>query len=642
MRVLESKPDFSTIDALLLSGDIDGLLDEFADLGDRLPAGMAWRVGLTHYLLRGSPRDALRELSKGDVGAEKTADEAILLGWLASVHWALGDLEACTRDAERAFLAAQASGSCQAKAAAQVSLGLRAMLAGDRVGNAAHYAKALRYASAAADSLQIIRVRMNRAAHFGDEGNYREALDDLAEAVKLATEIGNPVLLGVALTNEGDTFSAMGQLGEAVSRFHQATQLFQQAGSGKVSFSLLSLGDVQRRRGQLALAQAAYEETIPLAEAHGHTQVLVAALAGLAETVCEADPETGLQLASRAHKEAVGPFTTVALLALAKATLASGDVERAGQLAIEAQRSARAHRDRASIARALELQAQVCADWERAGRYLAEARGIWIDLGSAFDAERVTVVLGDHSPLAVGPVAIRTLGRFEVSVGGKPLPPSAWQSRKARDLLRLLVGRRGRPIAREELVDLLWADEQGVSTEKRLHRLAVALSIVRGVVDGPRQSSSDSVVLADGSSIALDTSRMNIDLETFIRQAEHGLRLHRAGKTDDGLAVLIGAERRYTGDFMEDEPYEAWTRVPRELARATYLRVGRVLAEAALRRCDTDEAIHYLLRILAVDGYDEQTHLDLIESYAKAGRHGEVRRARERYAGAMAELGVTV
>lgn len=630
------------IDALLLSGDIDGLLETFTAIAEPLSPGMAWRVGLAHYLLRGSPRDALRELSKGKLGHEDTADEAMLLSWLASVHWALGDLGACADHAERAFLAAQASDDPQAKAAAHVSLALRAMLTGDRVGNSTHYTKALRFAATAGDSLQLIRVHMNRSSHFADEGNYADALKDLAEAVRLSTAIQNPVLLAVSLSNEGDTYSAMGHLGEAVDRFHRATQLFQQSGSGKVCFSLLGLGDVQRRRGQLALAQAAYEEAIPLAEASGHTQVAVAALAGLAETVCETDPRTAMSLAQKAHKAAVGPFTTVALLALAKATFANGDMERAAQLADEAQSSARAHRDRAAVARSLELQADVCGDWEKAGRYLAEARGIWMDLGSSFDAERVTVVLGDHTPAVAGPVAIRTLSRFEVTVDGKPLPPSAWQSRKARDLLRLLVARRGRPVAREELVDLLWAGEEGVTTERRLHRLAVALSIVRGVVDGSRQSSSDSVVIADGSSIALDVSRMNIDLETFIRQAEHGLRLHRAGKTDEGIAVLVGAERRYTGDFMEDEPYEAWTTVPRELGRATYLRVGRVLADAALRRGDTDEAIHYLLRILAVDGYDEQSHIDLIDCYTMAGRHGEVRRARDRYTSAMSEIGIGV
>ena len=49
------------------------------------------------------------------------------------------------------------------------------------------------------------------------------------------------------------------------------------------------------------------------------------------------------------------------------------------------------------------------------------------------------------------PVVIRCLGRFEVHHGPDVVPATAWQSRKARDLLKLLVARRGRPVARDLL-----------------------------------------------------------------------------------------------------------------------------------------------------------------------------------------------
>jgi DNA-binding SARP family transcriptional activator len=125
-----------------------------------------------------------------------------------------------------------------------------------------------------------------------------------------------------------------------------------------------------------------------------------------------------------------------------------------------------------------------------------------------------------------------------------------------------------------------------------------------------------------------------------MRQAEHGLRLCRDGRLDEGRAILTGAESLYTGDFLEDEPYDDWSAIPREQARATYLRVGRTLADCARKHGQTDEAIHYLLRILAMDAYDEQSHRNLIDSYAQAGRHGEARRARDRYTAAMREIGV--
>jgi TonB-dependent SusC/RagA subfamily outer membrane receptor len=315
-------------DALAAAGDIDASLAAYRDLSTEVPAthpGLAWRLGLVHYLLRGSPRDAMDCLGRADLTGEDTADQALVLAWTSSAHWALGEVEACASLARRAFAAAERSADSRALAAAHVALALRAMMTGDRPGNSAHYSKALRFAEAARDSVQVIRVRMNRASHFMDEACIDEALEDLTVAVAEAERLGNSVLLAVSLTNQGDALSTTGRLDEAIERFRRAIQICQQAGSTKICFPLQSLGEVYRRRAQPALARAAYEEVIPIAEEHGHLQVLVPALAGLSIVLADSDSTAALAVAKRARAEAVGPFITVALLAMARATLAEGD-----------------------------------------------------------------------------------------------------------------------------------------------------------------------------------------------------------------------------------------------------------------------------------------------------------------------------
>lgn len=71
---------------------------------------------------------------------------------------------------------------------------------------------------------------------------------------------------------------------------------------------------------------------------------------------------------------------------------------------------------------------------------------------------------------------------------GTVVPASAWQSRKARDLLKVLMCRRGRPIHREQLMELLWPDEDPKRTS---NRLSVALSTVRAVLDPERAHPPD-------------------------------------------------------------------------------------------------------------------------------------------------------
>ena len=57
---------------------------------------------------------------------------------------------------------------------------------------------------------------------------------------------------------------------------------------------------------------------------------------------------------------------------------------------------------------------------------------------------------------------------------------AAWQSRKARDLLKLLVARRGHPMTREAAAEAMWPGED---PEPLGNRLSVALSTIRKVLD---------------------------------------------------------------------------------------------------------------------------------------------------------------
>ena len=50
------------------------------------------------------------------------------------------------------------------------------------------------------------------------------------------------------------------------------------------------------------------------------------------------------------------------------------------------------------------------------------------------------------------------------------------------------------------------------------------------------------------------------------------------------------------------------------------------------------EALGIFVRLLAVDPYDEQMHRRLVTGLVRAGRHGEARRAFDRWCQAMQEI----
>jgi DNA-binding SARP family transcriptional activator len=363
-----------------------------------------------------------------------------------------------------------------------------------------------------------------------------------------------------------------------------------------------------------------------------------------------------------------------AQLAAGWVALAGGDPIEAQRWAVEATEAAGARRDRAGLAGALELRAlaaaaprgdlgplhEAAAIWAAVGDRVGEARvalGIARlrgDAGAAAGAERRLRALGVRVGVAAGggllraiavPVAdgvrVQALGGFRVLRGGTPVRLEEWQSKKARDLLKVLVARRGRATPREALAELLWPGEE---PDRVGNRLSVALSVARTVLDPDRRLPPDRYVVADKATIRLGD--LPVDVEEFLTAAAAGLARHArrdpAGADADTAAadLLATAEAGYPGDFLEEDPYEDWAAPLREEARAAYLAVARALADRASAAGGHDLAVRYHLRVLERDPFDETAHLGLVMTLTAAGRHGEARRRYRFYVERMEEIGV--
>jgi len=650
-------------DALRTAGNVADAQRAYAAVadGEVWPAGVAWRMGLVHYL-RGEPKAALDAFARAEPG--EGPDAALLLSWTATAHLMLGAEPVAIELARQACRTADAADDARAQATAHITLALCLHLTGDPAGSDQHYSEALRLAERIGDLLLVTRIHTNRLA--GD-ATFADSLATARLAVKSAEAAGHANLLSIALCNEAQALARLGRSDEAVTVYERVVRMSQRMGSRRVAAALVGLGDVHAGRGWHQQARAAYEEAIRTTRDGGDNQALILALAGLARVLAPEDPVAATGYADEAVRLAAGNSRLHALLARGWVAARTGDRPRATTLAADVVAIARNQRERVRLAEALELAAAAETDPARARSALAEAYGIWRETGATVDSDRVLAALGrlpgastddrlsgllaaerlaalDVRPgrpvpgdPAGRPVAIRAFGRFEVIVDDRPVPASAWQSRKARDLLRILVARRGRPIPRAELAELLWPDDDVGRTG---HRLSVLLSIVRTALDPNRNAPADQFVIADAASVALDVGRLRVDVEDFLADVRHALRLHERGADTQARALLGAAVTAYTGDAFEDEPYADWTGPLREEARAEYLRAVRVLAALSRAAGDTEQAVCHLLQILHQDPYDETAHRTMVDTLAADGRHGEARRAFDRYAEAMRAIGV--
>jgi ATP/maltotriose-dependent transcriptional regulator MalT/DNA-binding SARP family transcriptional activator len=639
---------------------------------ESLPAGLAWRIGLIHYL-RGEPEAALTDYQRGlnDDRADPV-EMALLLAWTSTAHWIRGDVEPCRELATRALAAATACGDHRALAAAHTVMAMLAALDGDRRGNDAHYLLALRAAEEASDVLQVVRIRTNRGSHFMEEGSYSEALQELDVAVRLAELTSFASFLALSLSNRGETKLRTGRIDEALADLEASRLRYRQIDSDMVSYPLTLIGELYSERGNLAQARAMLEEAVEVAEKAGDVQGLVPALASLATVVAGEDPERARALADRAVSYGTGMAYVIALLGAGWVAVAAGDHVRARRFAVDAESAARARHDRAGLADALALAALSAEDHRVKTRRLTEAGAIWREVGNPLGEAKVDLVLASidrgagsaalrrkaerqlealgvraHqtgnvaagllaflSPRDRVAVRIQALGGFSVLRDGELVRVSEWQSKRARELLKLLMSRRGRPAPRAYLMETLWPGED---PERVANRLSVALTTVRGVLDPQRRFPPEHFVVADKDAVALNLDAVDVDVEDFLASTADGLDSLRRGDVARGLPILGTAAVLYAGDFLEENPYDDWAVSLREETRAAYVAALRLLARHA---ADPDIAVTHLLRILETDRYDEEAHLALVNALADAGRHGEAHRHYLNYRRAMDELGV--
>lgn len=153
---------------------------------------------------------------------------------------------------------------------------------------------------------------------------------------------------------------------------------------------------------------------------------------------------------------------------------------------------------------------------------------------------------------------IQVMGRFEViSHDGTP---AEWTSRKARELLKMLVAARGAAVSREVYMEVLWPS---VDPDKLSNRFSVAINAIRRALDPQRSQPRQHHLVVDGDAVRLDLANVDVDLERFLALA----------RQPDEASRRRAAELYQEGAFT-DEPYADWAVPIREHTHQVWCSLG--------------------------------------------------------------------
>ncbi|WP_125141770.1 AfsR/SARP family transcriptional regulator [Clostridium transplantifaecale] len=138
-------------------------------------------------------------------------------------------------------------------------------------------------------------------------------------------------------------------------------------------------------------------------------------------------------------------------------------------------------------------------------------------------------------------VYIRTFGYFDVFVNGKIL---GFPSKKGKELLAILVDRRGGSCSTEEAVSILWENEP--MSRRSTGRYRQTVLRLKKILD---EADIGEILITKRGERCVDTSRFSCDLNQYLSGEEkysnlyHGLYMMNYSWGENTLAMLSAVKR---------------------------------------------------------------------------------------------------
>ncbi len=206
-------------------------------------------------------------------------------------------------------------------------------------------------------------------------------------------------------------------------------------------------------------------------------------------------------------------------------------------------------------------------------------------------------------------------GTFEVFRGEEPVPESEWRTRRARQLLKLLITERPRPVANDRLIEHLWPESPPRAAPITLRS---AVNALRNVLepDRPHRGPS-SYILTQAPGYAFRPQRpLWLDVEVFERLLD---RAEAAADPRRAQALLEEALALYRDDYLIEDPYADWAKMERERLRERYLAGLLHLARIYAAQGHYQAAIRSCRLVLSRDEVQESAYQALMRYQAESG-----------------------
>ena len=218
-------------------------------------------------------------------------------------------------------------------------------------------------------------------------------------------------------------------------------------------------------------------------------------------------------------------------------------------------------------------------------------------------------------------LCVRTLGSFEVSLHGVPLPEEAWPRRKTQELLKILLTSPDIPFTLDQLSDALVPD---ADPSRAPSNIRARVSELRAVLEPDLEHGRDSQYvkhIGEGYAFRLDSDCW-IDFASFEDGLADAERATDDEQWEDAVERLETALGLYQGEFLAEDRYAEWAQSIRRRLRERYLEGLTRQATCYAKLGRLRQAISCCQQILGCQPYRESVIRTLMELQSAAGQRG--------------------
>ncbi len=267
--------------------------------------------------------------------------------------------------------------------------------------------------------------------------------------------------------------------------------------------------------------------------------------------------------------------------------------------------------------------------------FLAQIKGTPAKVVTPVTPKRVALLL-----------RISTLGSFRVGrPDGGEIGPRDWQREKARQLFQLLLTRRDKPLAKEQILDYLWPESDVQAADSSFK---VALNALVRALEPERSSRAQSsyVIRSGGGNslaygLSIEPGQVWLDAVEFEQLATQGARAELAGNEKAALNFYNQALELYQGDFLPGCLYEDWAAAERERLLALFLTTAERLTRLLAALAEWEQCLSICRLILARDNCWEEAYRLMMLALWKQGNRAAAIRTYEKCSAILAEeLGI--